>query len=62
VIKDPSARENTFCIAVAKLDENAECAFHELSKLLDDEAGCLDVLSHITITIQIKYKGRAITV
>jgi hypothetical protein len=62
VIKDPSARENTFRIAVAKLDENAECAFHELSTLLDDEAGCLDVLSHTTITIRITCKGRATTV
>ncbi|GMG14169.1 unnamed protein product [Aspergillus oryzae] len=40
VIKDPSARDNILRIIVAKLDENAECAFHELCKLLDDEAGC----------------------
>ncbi|GMG17142.1 unnamed protein product [Aspergillus oryzae] len=46
VIKDPSARDNILRIIVAKLDENAECAFHELCKLLDDEAGCPITYNH----------------
>ncbi|KAB8239932.1 P-loop containing nucleoside triphosphate hydrolase protein [Aspergillus flavus] len=46
VIKDPSARDNLLRIIVAKLDENAECAFHELCKLLDDEAGCPITYNH----------------
>ncbi|GKZ51961.1 hypothetical protein AbraIFM66951_008798, partial [Aspergillus brasiliensis] len=40
VIKDPSARENILKRIIAtKLEDNAECAFRELNKLLDDEAG-----------------------
>ncbi|GFF56498.1 interferon-induced GTP-binding protein Mx1 [Aspergillus udagawae] len=46
VIKDTNARENILRIIVAKLDENAECASHELSKLLDDEAGCPITYNH----------------
>jgi ATP-dependent 26S proteasome regulatory subunit len=46
VIKDTNARENILRIIVAKLDENAECAFRELSQLLDDEAGCPITYNH----------------
>jgi hypothetical protein len=46
VIKDTNTRKKILRIIVAKLDENAECGFHELSKLLDNEAGCPITYNH----------------
>ncbi|KAF9892695.1 hypothetical protein FE257_001097 [Aspergillus nanangensis] len=46
VIKDTNARENVFRHIIAKLDENSQCAFNELKKLVDDEAGCPITYNH----------------
>jgi hypothetical protein len=46
VIKDTNAREAISPIINDKLDDNAEKAFQELSKLLDDEAGCPVTYNH----------------
>ncbi|GFF76201.1 hypothetical protein CNMCM6936_003813 [Aspergillus lentulus] len=46
VIKDTNALETISPIITAKLDGNAEDAFRELSKLLDDEAGCPITYNH----------------
>lgn len=46
VMKDTNARENICRHIVTILDENAKRAFNELSKLLDDEAGCPITYNH----------------
>jgi hypothetical protein len=46
VIKDTDAREAISPIITEKLDDNAEYASCELSKLLDDEAGCPITYNH----------------
>lgn len=46
VIKDTNSRENICRQIIAKLDENANCAFNELDRLLDDEAGCPITYNH----------------
>lgn len=46
VIKDTNARENICRRINATLDENVKCAFNELGKLLDDEAGCPITYNH----------------
>ena len=46
VIKDTNARENICRHIFATLDENTKCAFNELSKLLNDEAGCPITYNH----------------
>lgn len=46
VIKDTNAQENVCQCVTATLDENVKCAFNELEKLLDDEAGCPITYNH----------------
>ena len=46
VIKDTNAQGNVCRCVIATLDENVKCAFNELEKLLDDEAGCLITYNH----------------
>ena len=46
VIKDTNARENIHQRIISTLEKNAKCAFNELRKLLDDEAGCPITYNH----------------
>lgn len=46
VIKDENARDNIRRHITATLDGNAKCALDELSKLIEDEAGCPITYNH----------------